>query len=121
MNENSGHWLSAKEVEFLEDAMRKNGDFGVYGSVQDGLRSLVTHMEVSMKEDDENWEVSAYPRDDHGHFLEFPINKVTGEIDDVAAGHLEPEPEDFVDELPKSMVGKILRREVKQRYSDRES
>jgi acyl-CoA synthetase (AMP-forming)/AMP-acid ligase II len=37
------------------------------------------------------------------------------------AGYKCPKSVDFVDELPKSTVGKILRREVKRRYSESES
>jgi hypothetical protein len=88
-----GMWLSPATVAYLDGALRENGDFGVYGNVQDGLRSLVATMEVRMRRSEAWWDVSAYPRDGHGHFLHFPIHVSTGEVGAAAAGHIAPMPE----------------------------
>lgn len=86
-------WLSPDEVAFLDRALVAHGDFGTSGNVQDGLRALVTHMDVQLRERDEAWAVSAYPRDGHGHFLHFEVRKGSGEIGACAAGHLERPPD----------------------------
>jgi hypothetical protein len=96
----NGGLLDAKAYAFIDQAMRKNGDFGVYGSVVGGLKDLMEFMEVELKyreEEAENacWAVSAVPRDGHGHFLHFDIDASTGAIDGCMAGHLEPPPDDF--------------------------
>ncbi len=97
-----GRWLRREDVEFIDAAMREHGDFGVYGNVQDGLRSLATHMELRIREDERAYHLNATPRDGHGHFLDFPVFKGTGEIGACAAGHIELMPDD---ETPDGTLG----------------
>lgn len=84
-----GRWLRPAQVEFLDRSLRKNGDFGVYGNVQMGLRALVRDFELKIREDAGKFHVSLYPRDGYGHFLHFEVDGKTGAIGQPAAGHME--------------------------------
>ena len=102
-----GRLLDRETFEFLDVAMKTNGDFGVYGSVTGGLLDLLEFMEVNivLNEDDEgqaSWGVNATPRDGHGHFLNFAIDAKTGAIDGCMAGHLIPCPEPEFQGFPDS-------------------
>jgi len=87
-----GRLLQTEEINFIDRAMQKNGNFGVYGNVQSGFRSLVTHMHVCLSDDKTAWHVKASPHDGHGHFLNFSIEKGSGEINGCMAGHVIQEP-----------------------------
>jgi hypothetical protein len=84
--------LAPEEIRFIDEAMKKHGDFGVYGNVQAGFRDLAQSMKVDLKENTENWSVHAVPHDYHGHFLGFEIQKPSGMIAGCRAGHLAPPP-----------------------------
>lgn len=94
-----GGILSRATFEFVDTAMKENGDFGVYGSVAGGLDDLMRFMQVDMRLDEgdeergSSWAVSCSPLDGHGHFLNFQIDAKTGGIDGCMAGHLVPEPD----------------------------
>ena len=92
----SGRYLCAEDVAFFDQSLKEHGDFGVYGNLTPGLRWLIEHFEVNIKPGDGGYDVSANPRDNHGHFFNFWIEEKTGRIDGVAAGHFLPEP-DFDD------------------------
>lgn len=85
-----GRLLGRAEIDFIDTALRTHGDFGVYGNVQAGLRALASGMELRIREDAQAFHMAASPPDGHGHFLNFPIYKGSGEIGACAAGHLEP-------------------------------
>lgn len=91
-----GRWLRAEEVEFIDRHLRQNGDFGVYGSVTMGLRALADNFELRIGETESAFSFSVVPRDGHGHFLRFQMDRRTGEVGAAAAGHMEcrPAPED---------------------------
>jgi hypothetical protein len=89
----AGSYLSAKDVAFFDRSLKEHGDFGVYGNLTPGLRWLIEHFEVNIKPGDGGYDVSANPRDNHGHFFDFWIEEKTGRIDGVAAGHFLPEPD----------------------------
>jgi hypothetical protein len=87
-----GAWLRPPEVEFIDRHLKANGDFGVYGSVTMGLRALAEGFELKIRDRDGRYDFSVVPRDGHGHFLHFAMDKTTGVIGAAAAGHMEPRP-----------------------------
>jgi hypothetical protein len=88
----SGRWIRPAEVGFIDRHLRQNGDFGVYGSVTMGLRALAEHFELKIRDEAGAYNFSVVPRDGHGHFLRFAMDKASGSIGAAAAGHLEPRP-----------------------------
>ena len=85
--------LGSEERRFLNKSLEEHGDFGVYGSLTAGLNRLLSNFNVQLKEDDDDYFLSASPKDGHGHFFDFTIAKGSGEIRGVMAGHEEPEPD----------------------------
>src|SRR5205823_12343505 len=96
-----GRWLDLATVEFLDAAFRKNGDFGVYGGVTEGLRALAReeNFELQIHPGKTHFRVSLSPKDGHGHFLHFDLDAKSGAIENCAAGHCEPAQP--IDELPE--------------------
>ncbi|MFW5860438.1 MAG: hypothetical protein ACOCYP_10470 [Planctomycetota bacterium] len=88
-----GRRYTASEIAAIDTALREHGDFGHCGDVRSGLRDLVTHMQVSIRDTGDTWHISASPPDYHGHALYFDIDKATGTIGTCAAGHLIPPPD----------------------------
>jgi len=83
-----GFLLSVEDFNFIDQALRKNGDFGVYGSVTEGLLALSKHFQIQLSDSNEgNWWLHITPFDGHGHFLGFSIDKATGSIGSPLAGH----------------------------------
>ncbi len=93
--QNKGGLISKEDFNFIDQSLKKNGSFGVYGNVTEGLRSLIEYFEVNIDgfEDPDNYWMSVIPKDGHGHFLHFDINKKNGEIGSPIAGHSIPAPE----------------------------
>jgi hypothetical protein len=91
-----GRRLRPEEIEFIDRYLRLNGDFGVYGSVTAGLRALAEHFELTIRDEADAYHFSVVPRDGHGHFLHFAMDKGSGSIGAAAAGHMErcPRPEE---------------------------
>lgn len=89
-----GFWLSPSLYSFIDKALKENGDFDVYGNVTGGLAELIQYFDVQIKDNkkENSWSVSVDPRDGHGHFLHFDIDKTNGVIDGVLAGHYDPAP-----------------------------
>ena len=87
-----GRRLTAQEQEFMDRGLRQYGDFGVYGNVTQGLRSLVQGSNTRIAVLDGSYGFFVDPLDGQGHWLNFIMDARTGEIGDCAAGHYEPEP-----------------------------
>jgi hypothetical protein len=83
-----GMWLPPDEVARIDQYLRANGDFGVYGNVTSGLRDLARYFQLQIRSATTSYHFSVTPRDGHGHFLHFSMDKTTGKIDGCAAGHL---------------------------------
>ncbi|MBL4636939.1 MAG: hypothetical protein JKY56_24010 [Kofleriaceae bacterium] len=92
------HLLQPDEFSFLDNALRTNGDFGVYGAVTEGIAELAANSNLTIVRSAESYSVSISPRDGHGHELSFSIDRKTGEISNMAAGHSIPPP--MLDEIP---------------------
>ncbi|MDH5652117.1 MAG: hypothetical protein OEZ39_09695 [Gammaproteobacteria bacterium] len=92
---NNGGYLAPADVEFIDHALKKHGDFGVYGNVTGGLLEQAKYFQVQINHDPKNklWLIDINPHDGHGHFLQFYIDKTTGKIGGMSAGHIEPMPE----------------------------
>jgi hypothetical protein len=82
--------LAPDEKKFLDQSLKKHGDFGVYGNLKKGFGDLVRYFEVRINEDEKDYFLSASPKDGHGHFFDMTINKASGEIRDVFSGHEIP-------------------------------
>jgi hypothetical protein len=88
-----GRWLVPEEVAFLDRALRQGGDFGVYGNVTMGLGALAEHFELRIRERERSFSFSVVPRDGHGHFLHFEVDRRTGAVGQPAAGHMDRRPD----------------------------
>ncbi|MFW5751381.1 MAG: hypothetical protein ACOCZK_07010 [Planctomycetota bacterium] len=88
-----GRRYTPDEIAAIDASLREHGDFDYAGDVRAGLRDLVTHMQVNIRDTEDAWHVSASPPDYHGHALHFDIDKATGTIGSCAAGHLIPPPD----------------------------
>jgi len=98
--------LGPKERTFFDKSLRKHGDFGVYGNLKSGFPKLVRDFDVCIDEDEKDYHLEASPKDGHGHFFSMTIDKVSGEIRNVMAGHedsldYDDEPADFDEEPPE--------------------
>ncbi len=92
-----GHRLTDQEREFIDQGLREYGNFGVYGDVTQGLRSLVQAFETRIGVFADSYGFALEPPDGYGHSLSFWMDAQTGEIIDIAAGHTEPDDDPFDD------------------------
>ena len=79
--------LDMDEVTFIDQALRRHGDFGVYGNVTRGLRALVEDSRVRITRAEDHYGIGIYTHDGHGHDFSFSIDRTTGVIENMAAGH----------------------------------
>ena len=86
-------WLRSEERAWIDEVMRLHGDFGVYGNVRRGLGALLDDgMDIQLRVSDAEYQLGVEPRDGHGHFLHFTIDRSARTIGNVVAGHSEPAP-----------------------------
>jgi len=76
------------DIARIDAAIRKHGDFGVYGNITGGLTSLLAHSSISMARAPGRYAVSVEPRSGEGHKLSFTVVLATGALEGVAAGHI---------------------------------
>jgi len=88
----SGRLINREMFAFIDRNLKKNGSFGVYGDVTMGLASLEENFELSISDSATHYRIAVTPFDGHGHFLRFQMDKLTGDIDEPMAGHMEPNP-----------------------------
>ncbi len=86
---------TASVRDFVDAAIRKGGDFGVYGDMREGLDALEKEFVVTIRESGDYYEVDLGPRSGEGHDFNFRVSKETGAISDLAVGEIEPEPDDL--------------------------
>lgn len=82
-----------KDLTSLDEALKENGNFGVYGDLSDGLVSLLSYMYVSVERQENKLIVSAAPLSGEGHDFSFVVNLLNKEIDNVVIGEVLPQPE----------------------------
>ena len=83
-------------INFVDSALKKYGDFGVYGDLSSGLEELIKNNFIIKITDEETiYFISIYPEntDLGGHDFAFDIDKETGIISNVAVGEIEPPPD----------------------------
>lgn len=82
--------LPAADIAAIDEAMRRHGDFGVYGSVAAGLTALSHEARVLIRPTPRRgtYSVSVSSPDGHGHHLSFTVDTATRTLDGVAAGHM---------------------------------
>ncbi len=66
-------------------ALRKHGDFGVYGDLRTGLAEISKHNKVKLTNVKEGIRVDIVPRDGHGHEYQFVVT-AGGTIENFMAG-----------------------------------
>lgn len=86
-----------KALDFVDQAVRRHGDFGVYGDLTAGIRTLARDgCTVGIRENRQGYCVHVDPIDGHGHFHCFQVDE-DGTVGQPACGHYEPEPEEIPD------------------------
>lgn len=82
--------LPAEDIAAIDEAMRLQGDFGVYGSVSEGLVALARDQRVIVRRAVRPgvYSVSVSSPSGHGHHLSFTVDVATRTLDGVAAGHM---------------------------------
>lgn len=82
-----GWLLTESDRTFFDTALKRYGDFGVYGDVTCGFEELATSFEVKIARHEERYGFHVEPKDGHGHFLYFDMDRATGFIGGCVAGH----------------------------------
>lgn len=81
-------FLSPEEYQEIETALKKYGNFGVYGRVDRDLELLQKEFNVSIDVDPFKIRVRLWPYSSGGHSFSFSIDRKTGMINDVFVGEL---------------------------------
>lgn len=77
--------ISPEDIALVDTAMKKHGDFGVYGKVTEGLVALSKTSGIVIRPNPTT--ISVAIGASGGHDLSFSVNRRTGTLDGVAAGH----------------------------------
>ncbi len=80
---------SRNAVAFVDDALKKNGDLGVYGDLSAGLEELSKDHEIVILSHDDHYVVRIVPDSRAGHEFHFKVSKSSGEIRDVMVGEID--------------------------------
>lgn len=82
---NETGWIAPEDIALVDTAMRKYGDFGVYGNVTAGLMAMskTSGLVITPTPDDISVSLGA----EGGHDLSFKVDRKTGKLEGVAAGH----------------------------------
>jgi hypothetical protein len=88
--------LSDEEFTFIDNALKKNGNFGAYGSVASGLDTLIENSEITIQNNEKEYFINISPINGYGHTTIFSIIKESGEITAPLTMHMIPQdPLDF--------------------------
>ncbi len=68
-------------AKILDEALKKSGDFGVYGNLSSGLENLVNDFIVTITEKKKAYFIDCGPLSGYGHDCQFSINKKLKIID----------------------------------------
>ena len=83
----------SESIDFVDKALRKHGNFDVYGDLSGGLEELSKDMRIKIIDKDIYYSIDIYPSSGvGGHDFSFKIDKETGQISDVVVGEIEPPP-----------------------------
>lgn len=74
-------------VAFVSDALRKYGDFGVYGDLSAGLEELSKKYEIVILSRHDHYVVTLVPDSQTGHEFNFKVS-MSGEIRDIMVGEM---------------------------------
>ena len=77
--------ISPEDIALIDTAMRKYGDFGVYGNVTAGLVAMSKTSGIVITPTPTN--ISVALGAEGGHDLSFTVDRKTGKLEGVAAGH----------------------------------
>ena len=85
LSASDGKLLSLNDFRFINNSLRENGNFGVKGSVTEGLISLMKNNEVKLQLHPENnmWHISVLSETDDENFIKFNLSAVNGDISEV--------------------------------------
>lgn len=79
--------IPPQDIAVIDAAMRKHGDFGVYGNVTAGLVALAATSTIVLDRLPGAYAVQILPPGGHGHELSFRVDLRAGTISNMAAGH----------------------------------
>ncbi len=77
--------IAPEDIALVDTAMRKYGDFGVYGNVTAGLMAMSKTSGIVITPTPTN--ISVALGAEGGHDLSFRVDRKTGKLEGVAAGH----------------------------------
>ena len=85
-----------KIVEILDEALKKGGDFDVYGDLSSGIENLVEVFRVTVTVSKKEYFIDCGPFSGSGHDFQFSINKKSKSIDknSVCVGEVIQPPDD---------------------------
>jgi hypothetical protein len=79
--------IPPEHITVIDTAMRRHGDFGVYGSVTAGLVTLAKASTIVLERVDRGYWVQVLPPGGHGHEFSFRVDLATATISGASAGH----------------------------------
>ncbi|BBO79189.1 hypothetical protein DSCW_66060 [Desulfosarcina widdelii] len=82
-----------RAIKLLDEILKEQGDFGVYGDLSHGLTEILKANGVDIAEKKHFLEVSIYPISGQGHDFSFNIDIKEKKLIDLVVGEIEPQPE----------------------------
>ncbi|MBK6923609.1 MAG: hypothetical protein IPH07_39855 [Deltaproteobacteria bacterium] len=79
--------IPPEDIAVIDTAMRRHGDFGVYGSVTAGLVTLAKTSTIVLQRQERDYWVQVLPPGGHGHEFAFRVDLKTATISGASAGH----------------------------------
>jgi hypothetical protein len=79
--------IPPEHITVIDTAMRRHGDFGVYGSVTAGLVALAKSSTIVIQPVERDYWVQVLPPGGHGHEFSFRVDLATATISNASAGH----------------------------------
>ena len=82
-----------RAIKLLDELLKEQGNFGVYGDLSHGLTEILNANGVDIVEKKHFLEASIYPISGQGHDLAFTIDIRKKKLIDLIVGKIEPQPE----------------------------
>jgi hypothetical protein len=95
---------TAQEKEtlaFIDQALKKNGDFGKEANLSTGVTGLQKNNSVVVKDRKSHWWVTAEPLSGIGYYYGFFVEKKTGKVNEPLTAHVELPKEKDIKEVKK--------------------
>jgi len=82
-----------RAIKLLDELLKAQGNFGVYGDLSHGLTEILKVNGVDIKEKKRFLEVNVFPISGQGHDFAFTIDIKKKKIIDLVVGEVTPQPE----------------------------